>query len=60
MSSPELALSDSTMGYAVSGNVPRFVYDQIYSNHPYNLFHGDVIRSSEENELYSCFVLIGK
>ena len=26
MSSPELALSDFTMGYAVRSNVPRFMY----------------------------------
>ena len=26
MSSPELALSDSTMGYAVSSNVPHLLY----------------------------------
>ena len=36
------------------------IRSNLFSNHPYNLFHGDVLRSSEENELRGCFVLSGK
>ena len=43
---------DRVLGGAKSIGIQKKSYDQIYFQIiPYNLFHGDVLRSSEENEL---------